>query len=194
MGIGKIDLDQAAGIAQDIITHVRPSMSRIEVAGSIRRRKPVVGDIELVALPSDRERMVELLGDMGQFIKPGVPGAIPWDPNPDAKYLRMRLPSGANLDVFIASELNWGGLYLMRTGGAVGPDGKAFSGFVPGMFARWKKVSGGGRMTGAQPTTTEGIQLPLLEEQDFFDLLKMDFVPPEERGDRKAIKKYARAK
>ena len=194
MGIGKIDLDQAAGIAQDIITHVHPSMSRIEVAGSIRRRKPVVGDIELVALPSDRERMVELLGDMGQFIKPGVPGAIPWDPNPDAKYLRMRLPSGANLDVFIASELNWGGLYLMRTGGAVGPDGKAFSGFVPGMFARWKKVSGGGRMTGAQPTTTEGIQLPLLEEQDFFDLLKMDFVPPEERGDRKAIKKYARAK
>ena len=194
MGIGKIDLDQAAGIAQDIITHVRPSMSRIEVAGSIRRRKPVVGDIELVALPSDRERMVELLGDMGQFIKPGVPGAIPWDPNPDAKYLRMRLPSGANLDVFIASELNWGGLYLMRTGGAVGPDGKAFSGFVPGMFARWKKVSGGGRMTGAQPTTTEGIQLPLLEEQDFFDLLGMDFVPPEERGDRKAIKKYARAK
>lgn len=194
MGIGKIDLDQAAGIAQDIITHVRPSMARIEVAGSIRRRKPVVGDIELVALPSDRERMVQLLGEMGQFIKPGVPGAIPWDPNPDAKYLRMRLPSGANLDVFIASELNWGGLYLMRTGGAVGPDGKAFSGFVPGMFSRWKKVSGGGRMTGAQPTTTEGVQLPLREEQDFFDLLSMDFVPPEERGDRKAIKKYSKAK
>lgn len=194
MGIGKIDLDQAAGIAQDIITHVRPSMARIEVAGSIRRRKPVVGDIELVALPSDRERMVHLLGEMGQFIKPGVPGAIPWDPNPDAKYLRMRLPSGANLDVFIASEHNWGGLYLMRTGGAVGPDGKAFSGFVPGMFSRWKKMSGGGRMTGAQPTTTEGVQIPLREEQDFFELLSMNFVPPEERGDRKAIKKYARVK
>ncbi len=194
MGIGKIDLDQAAGIAQDIITHVRPSMTRIEVAGSIRRRKPIVGDIELVALPKDRERMVALLADVGQFIKPGVPGVIPWDPNPEAKYLRMRLPSGANLDVFIASELNWGGLYLMRTGGAVGPDGSSFMGFVPGMFARWKKLSGGGRMTGAQPTTTEGVQLPLREEQDFFDLLGMDFVPPEERNDRKGIKKYTKVK
>ena len=194
MGIGKIDLDQAQGIAQDIISHVRKSMSRIEVAGSIRRRKPVVGDIELVALPKDRERMVELLADVGQFIKPGVPGVIPWDPNPDAKYLRMRLPSGANLDVFIASELNWGGLYLMRTGGAVGPDGSAFTGFVPGVFSRWKKMSGGGRMTAAQPTTTDGKQLPLREEQDFFDLLEMDFVPPEEREDRKGIKKYARNK
>lgn len=194
MGIGKIDLDQAEGLALDILSHVRPSMARIEVAGSIRRRKPVVGDIELVALPSDRDRMVELLGDMGQFIKPGVPGAVPWDPNPDAKYLRMRLPSGANLDVFIASELNWGGLYLMRTGGAVGPDGSAFTGFVPGMFARFKKLSGGGRMTGCQPTTPVGEQLPLREEQDFFDLLGMDFVPPEERGDRKAIKKYVKNK
>ena len=194
MGIGKIDLDEAEGIALDILSHVRPAMARIEVAGSIRRRKPVVGDIELVALPSDRERMVELLGEVGQFIKPGVPGAVPWDPNPDARYLRMRLPSGANLDVFIASELNWGGLYLMRTGGAVGPDGSPFTGFVPGVFGRWKKMSGGGRMTGAQPTTPKGEQLPLREEQDFFDLLKMDFVPPEERGDRKAIKKYARGK
>lgn len=194
MGIGKIELDQARGIAQDIISHVRPSMDRIEVAGSIRRQKPIVGDIELVALPKDRERMVELLSDVGQFIKPGVPGAIPWDPNPDAKYLRMRLPSGANLDVFITSELNWGGLYLMRTGGAVGPDGNAFTGFVPGMFARWKKMSGGGRMTGGQPTTLDGQLLPLREEQDFFNLLEMDFVPPEERVDRKAIKKYSRAR
>ena len=194
MGIGKIDLDQAEGIAQDIITHVRPSMSRIEVAGSIRRRKPIVGDIELVALPSDRDRMVTLLADVGQFIKPGVPGTIPWDPNPDAKYLRMRLPSGANLDVFITHELNWGGLFLMRTGGAVGADGSAFTGFVPGMFARWKKLSGGGRMTGGQPTTTDGNQLPLREEQDFFDLLEMDFIPPEERVDRRVIKKYVKGK
>jgi len=37
-----------------------------------------------------------------------------------------------------------------------------------------------------------GEQLWVPEEQDFFDLLEMDFVPPAERVTKGAIKKYAR--
>jgi DNA polymerase/3'-5' exonuclease PolX len=169
-------------------------MTRIEIAGSIRREKPVVGDIELVAIVADQDKLIKLIGDVGQTIKPGVPGVIPWSPKPGAKYIRVRLEEGMNLDLFVASPENWGGLFLMRTGSASGSDGNAFNGFVPRMFKRWKTLSGGGRMTDAMPTMPDGTQLPVYEEQDFFDLLEMDFVPPVERADHKAIKKYIKVK
>lgn len=192
MGIGKIELSEARNIADKVLSHVRPAMARIEIAGSIRREKPIVGDIELVAIVDDRDKLLRLLGDVGQTIKPSVPGVIPWTPKPDSRYIRVRLEEGMNLDLFIANPDNWGGLFLMRTGSAAGADGNAFNGFTPGCFARWKKLSGGGRMTEVMPTMPDGTQLPVPEEQDFFDLLEMDFVPPVERTGRNIIKKYVR--
>ncbi len=192
MGIGKIELSEARDIANKVLEHVTPAMDRIEIAGSIRREKPVVGDIELVALVANQEKLLQLLGDVGQTIKPSVPGVIPWTPKPDSRYVRVRLEEGMNLDLFIAKPENWGGLFLMRTGSAAGANGNTFNGFTPGCFARWKKLSGGGRMTEVMPTMPDGTQLPVYEEQDFFDLLEMDFVPPVERTSRAVIKKYVR--
>jgi len=190
MGIGKIDLTEAESIANKVRQHLTPAMNRVEVAGSIRRRKQVVGDIEICGIPADRERLIGLLADLGQHIKPGVPGAVPWTPKVEAKYLRVRLADGMNLDVFLGTPENWGGLFMMRTGSGASPDGNTFHGFIPGIFGRWKKLSGGGRMTECMPTMPTGEQLWIPEEQDFFDLLEMDFVPPEERIAKGAIKKY----
>lgn len=192
MGIGKIDLDFAESIANKVQQHIRPAMSRVEVAGSIRRRKEIVGDIEICGVPEDREKLLNLLSDLGQHIKPGVPGAVPWQPKLEAKYLRVRLTEGMNLDVFLATPENWGGIFMMRTGSGAGPDGNSFNGFVPAMFQRWKKLSGGGRMTDCMPTMPTGEQLWIPEEQDFFDLLEMDFVSPEKRTSRKAVKDHIR--
>ena len=192
MGIGKIDLHEAESIANKVRQHIFPAMDRVEVAGSIRRRKEVVGDIEICGIPANRERLISLLSDVGQHIKPGVPGAVPWTPKVSAKYLRVRLAEGMNLDVFLATPDNWGGLYMMRTGSGASPDGNPFHGFVPGIFSRFKKLSNGGRMTECMPTMPDGTQLPVPEEQDFFDLLEMDFVPPAERISKGAIKKYAK--
>ena len=193
MGIGKIELQEALSVAQQIEDHVRPVMDRVEIAGSIRRRKPIVGDIEIVGIPADRSRLIQLLSEVGQHIKPSVPGVIPWSPKENSRYLRLRLSQGINLDFFCATQDNWGGLFLMRTGSASGSDGNQFNGFVPRIFKRWKTMSGGGRMTDAMPTMPTGEQLPVSEEQDFFDLLEMNFVPPEERVDHRVIKKYTRS-
>lgn len=192
MGIGKIELAEARVVADKVLKHIEPAMKRIEVAGSIRRQKQTVGDIELVAIVDDRDKLYRLISDVGQTIKPGVPGVVPWTPKADSRYVRVRLEEGMNLDLFVASPENWGGLFLMRTGSASGSDGNAFNGFVPRIFKRWKTLSGGGRMTDAMPTMPDGTQLPVYEEQDFFDLLEMDFVPPTERGGKNVIKKYAR--
>lgn len=194
MGIGKIDLHEAETIANKVRDHISPAMARVEVAGSIRRRKEVVGDVEICGIPEDRERLITLLADLGQHIKPGVPGAVPWTPKVEAKYLRVRLAEGMNLDVFLGTPQNWGGLFMMRTGSGASPDGNTFHGFIPGIFGRWKKMSGGGRMTDCMPTMPTGEQLWIPEEQDFFDLLEMDFVPPHERIAKGAIKKYAKVK
>ena len=192
MGIGKIDLLEATTIAKKVVEHISPALARAEIAGSIRRRKPVVGDIEIVAIPDDQDKLVKLLGDVGQTIKPGVPGVIPWSPKPGARYIRARLAEGMNLDLFLASPENWGGLFLMRTGSGSDAKGNSFNGFTPGVFKRWKRLSGGGRMTDAMPTMPTGEQLWVPEEQDFFDLLEMDFVPPVERTGKNVIKKYVR--
>lgn len=190
MGIGKIDLEQAEVIADSILNHIRPSLDRGEIAGSVRRRKEIVGDIEIVATSTSRQRLLKLLEDVGQTIKPGVPGVIPWTFKPESKYIRVRLHQGMNLDLFMGTPENWGGLYLMRTGSAVDNKGNPFSGFVPSIFKRWKVLSGGGRMTEAMPTMPTGEQLWVPEEQDFFDLLEMNFVPPELRASKNIIKKY----
>ena len=192
MGTGKIDLAVAQKIAAEVLDHVRPAMVRVEVAGSVRRQKPVVGDVELVGIQSCQEKLVKLLGEVGQLIKPGVPGVIPWSPKANAKYIRCRLAEGVILDVFLGTPENWGGLFMMRTGSGAGPDGNPFEGFVPGLFSRWKKLSKGGRMTGAMPTMPTGEQLWVPEEQDFFDLLDMDFVPPVERTTKGVIKQYVK--
>ena len=192
MGIGKIDLQLAESIANKVRDHVMTSMNRVEVAGSIRRRKEVVGDIEICGIPDDRVKLIKLLGNIGQHIKPGVPGAVPWVPKVEAKYLRVRLEEGINLDVFLGTPQNWGGLFMMRTGSGASPDGNAFHGFIPAVFQRWKKLSAGGRMTNAMPTMPTGEQLWVPEEQDFFDLLEMNFVPPEQRITKGAIKKHVK--
>lgn len=192
MGIGKIELSKANSIANAVLSHIMPSIDRGEIAGSIRRQKDIVGDIEIVAISTQRDRLLSLLSDVGQHIKPGVPGMVPWSPKASAKYLRVRLQEGMNLDLFMASPENWGGLFLMRTGSGAGLDGNSFNGFTPGIFSRWKKLSGGGRMTDCMPTMPTGEQLWIPEEKDFFDLLEMNFVPPAERTGRQVIKKYIR--
>ena len=194
MGIGKIELAEARRIADKVVDHIFASMARVEVAGSIRRQKPVVGDIEIVGIPGNREKLIKLLEEVGQHIKPGVPGVVPWSPKVSAKYLRVRLEEGMNLDVFLGTPENWGGLFMMRTGSGVGPTGNSFDGFIPGAFKRWKTLSGGGRMTDCMPTMPDGTQLWIPEEQDFFDLLEMDFVPPEQRTSKNVIKKYIKGR
>jgi len=50
-----IPLETADQISEAIVLRLRPFAARIEVAGSIRRRRPQVNDIDLVAIPQLRE-------------------------------------------------------------------------------------------------------------------------------------------
>lgn len=184
-----MELSIAQSIADNVLKSISPFCHRSEIAGSIRRKKSEVKDIEIVARVNDWEGLFVSLQSHGIFIKSGVPDVQPWPPKKGAKYLRMMLHGEIKLDLFIADEHNWGALFMMRTGGATGPTGNPFEGFTPMMFARWKRVSGGGRMMNCLPTLPDGRTVSVPEEEDFFKLCGCDWTPPEERISSSAIRK-----
>lgn len=72
MGVSKpmalsIPLETAEKAATDIVDALTPYCERIAVAGSIRRKKPWVHDIDLVLIPKD------LWGFNQQIVRLGVP-------------------------------------------------------------------------------------------------------------------------
>jgi len=185
-------LDEARSIADRLVDVVRPAVCRVEVAGSVRRKKDVVKDIELVAIVDDYDELYRLLATHGRFIKPGVPDVVDWPPKQGAKYVRMLLNEDIKLDLFIANGGNWGGILVLRTGSGVGPDGNVYTGFGPAMLSRWKRVSKGGKMSGGQPMLPDGTLIPVPEEEDFFRLCEVQWVPPEERIGNKAVRPLKR--
>lgn len=176
-----MDLVEAQNIGDRIVDSLSNCTARAVVAGSVRRCKPTVKDIEIVAIVTDYDKLFTQLRQHGRFIKPGVPQVIDWPPKKNSKYIRMYLNEGIKLDLFVGSSDNWGALLCMRTGSGVGPDGNVHNGFIPAMFRRWKRVSGGGKMTQCMPTTPDGLQLTVPEERDYFDLLGVQWVEPQDR-------------
>ena len=182
-----MDIGEAVQIGNELVISTAPFCHQVEVAGSVRRQKSEVKDIELVARPSDMMGLIGALRRHGAFIKPGTQEIIPWEPKTDARYLRMMLNEGIKLDLFLANGDNWGPLFAMRTGSGTGPKGP-WEGFVPAMFLRWREISGGGRMVNCLPTLPDGRSISVPTEEGFFSLCGVEWVEPSERQTRKALK------
>ena len=181
-------LNEAVRVGQATLEQIKCAVARACIAGSVRRQKANVKDIEIVAIVNDYDVLFRRLAPLGRFIKPGVSEVIDWPPKRGAKYIRMLLNEGVKLDLFIATTNNWGGILTQRTGSGIGSDGTAYTSFAVGMFSRWKRVSQGGMMRGGQPMLPDGTLLEVPEEEDFFRLCEVEWVAPEDRTDRKAIK------
>ena len=158
-------LSNAKNIAEKIKAELAPHCERIEIAGSIRRRKPEVKDIEIVAIPKPYniglfESGIATVVNQWQKVK----GELP------CKYTQRVLPEGIKLDLFFAEHDNWGNIYAMRTGSA------NYSHLE--LASRWKFM-GYKSKNGFLYNDTE--KIVLREEEDLFKLLNMPFVDPEKR-------------
>lgn len=162
-----------------------PFCERVEIAGSIRRRKHQVKDIEIVAIPKWYRRAdpEDLFGaeksfKIAQWIKPGAEEIESWAIKPDGKYWRGLYGKtvignvavdGLKVDIFLAAENNFGLIYALRTGSA------EFSKALVTHAANIKMPCIEGYLThGGAPIHTP-------EERDVFDALNLKFIPPEER-------------
>ena len=155
-------LESALPLAQKYLEQIRPFCKRAEIAGSIRRLKPEVKDIEIVAIRNVR-KIVELKNWLDKFyrIKGNIMG----------KYTQRKLPEGINLDLFFADEYNWGCIFLIRTGpwefskrmmGTVTRE----KGFVQNDGYLWKN----------------GEIIPVQEENNWFELMGLTWISPENRS------------
>ena len=150
---------QALEIAERIKQEFKPHCKRIEIAGSIRRKKAEVKDIEIVAIPNDRFQ-IGLIVNRWKRIKGDAGG----------KYLARQLPEGINLDLFFAAERNWGLILAIRTGSAEYSHKVLAVGWVK---AGYKSIEG--------MLTKNNNQIEVREEIDLFNLIGVNYVQPEER-------------
>lgn len=109
-------LDQAKTLADKIVAELTPFCDRIDIAGSIRRQRPIVNDIDLVVLITPGKEIAFRLRCL-ERAAPITDGQ---------QNLILKLANGEQLDVFIADQpatdlfdprpTNYGSLLLCRTG------------------------------------------------------------------------------
>jgi len=165
-----MELQKAQNLAGELIQFLLPFCKKAEVAGSTRRKKPSVHDIEIVAIPNSINNLKNKLG-LHLLKAVGKAGTKPFIKAGD-KYIQFEF-KGEQIDLFLAEEDNWGLIYLIRTGSA------AYSAHI---LATWKKVTGGGYSENGYLHTADGKKIVTNEEIDVFNLCKMKFVEPELRS------------
>jgi len=155
----------AKKIADNIIDLLHPLCARVEIAGSIRRKKPEVGDIEIVCIPASK--------DLSEF-KVFCEVVNQWQKvkgEPTGKYTQRILPEGIKLDLFMCEEDNWGNIFSIRTGSSEYSHKVLARGWVR---AGYKSIDG-------YLTDCNGKKVPLREEKDLFELINIPYIEPEKR-------------
>ena len=104
-------------VAVELVERLRLSCDRVEIAGSLRRAKPTVRDIEIVAIPirpvdmfgtpvKGPSQLDRALDDMGvEFTSRGQ------------KYQSFTY-NGHKVDLFLCDHETWGSIFTIRTGSA----------------------------------------------------------------------------
>ena len=149
-------------IAEKIVALLKPYCDRIEIAGSIRRKKENVKDIEIVCIPKQIDLML-FIGEVNQL------GEITKG-DPAKKYVQLRLPEDIKLDLFMASKENWGLIFAIRTGPAEFSHNVLATGWVK---KGYKSVNG--------MLTFRGNPIPIYEEDQLFRLIKLPYIEPAHR-------------
>lgn len=185
-GKKKFPFSHALAIAREIKAALEPACTRIQIAGSLRRHKPEVGDIEILFVPktdsvpadlfSRKEinlawEKVDALVATGMIGKrPNVNGHLAWG---DKNRLAVHIASGIPVDFFCTGEDCWWNALVVRTGGKDNNVMIARRSLEKGW--RFEAYGSGFQKVGEEhhyQTTCE---------QDIYRFLGLSYVPPERR-------------
>jgi DNA polymerase/3'-5' exonuclease PolX len=193
----RMERAHAIEIAKAFVAEIEPHTDRLVVAGSLRRRLALIGDIEIVAVPkvetvaipvtdlfgekiehADVDRLDERLGQMLTV------GAVSkrLDTNGSPRWgsrLKYLLYQDARVDLFCPSAEQFGWHLLIRTG--------------PAIFSRQLVVEKGKRTKDGRPgllppslkpidgwicERTSGYRIPTPDEKSVFELFKLPYREP----------------
>ena len=174
-------LNQAKEVAEQLQGLLAPACERIVIAGSIRREKPAVGDIEILYIPKLHSQPADMLGfvdiqdELDSLIKasrcvvprPNKKGAYTYGPK---NKLMLHPDTGIPVDIFSTDTHNWGMALVVRTGSAE---------FNIRLMARFKQQGFAGHAYGGITTPNGEIECP--DEETVFRVAGWQYVPPKER-------------
>ena len=98
-----MELGRAKTIAEEVIKRLSPYCQRIEIAGSVRRNKPTVNDLDFVLIPSDPWNLSHEIMGLGPSSLKG-------------EKLKRVTYNGIQIDLYYATPEAWATLLLIRTG------------------------------------------------------------------------------
>jgi DNA polymerase/3'-5' exonuclease PolX len=164
---------QAAALA--ICDLIIPVCARVSIAGSLRRGKPDVGDIEIVCIPLVEN---DLFGD--EFYSAAMIGEVlhragfemDKDGNNYKKFFFVRYQIW--VDLFITTPEQWGVIFTIRTGPSDFSQRIVTQINKGGLLPSYLKVKDGRIWNGDQALTTP-------EEADVFQVLGKPWLEPCER-------------
>ena len=143
-------------LSQKVLSWIKPCCKRIEIAGSIRRKEKSPRDIDIVLIPKNKQKILDILKSKGKFLQGGE------------KRERFRIQR-INVELYFTTPESWGATllaYSSRKGSAIGL--RIFAGLRGyklnqyGLFKKGKYVAG-------------------KTEQEIYSALKKPYKKPENR-------------
>ena len=146
------------------------TLTRIEVAGSVRRWKETVGDLDILAVSSQPEVVMAAFRSLPQVVEVVVSGATK---------SRVRLINGLECDLRVVEARHWGAALQYFSGS------KEHNVAVRELAQKqgWSLNEYGLTATG-RGQEPEGTERFFETEEALYEFLGMDWIPPEMREDR----------
>ena len=184
----KFPRSDALAVARELVQVLRPSSleHRLIIAGSLRRGKQEVGDVEVLYIPiftterdglfdtkqvNQADAALDRLLSAGVLVKrPNVMGTEVWG---EKNKLALHRASGIPVDLFTAQEANWFNLVVCRTGSAQSNVRIATAAQARGW--KWNPY-------GAGFTDKTGQLVPVRSERDAFELIGLPYLEPWQRN------------
>lgn len=185
----KVPAREALAVARLFVQFLKPRCEKLVVAGSLRRREPMVSDIEILFIPSfaTEKDQGDLFGGMrsvnvtecaiqallssGVLAKrPNVNGNEAWG---EKNKLGVHVESGIAVDLFSVTPENWFNYLVCRTGGAESNVRICNAAIARG----WKWNPYGSGFSRENPSEKRVVQT----EREVFDFVGLRYLEPSER-------------
>ena len=172
----KREYARAAAAAEQLMSEIEPYCERIEVAGSLRRHKPEIGDIEIVAIAKP---LLNLFGEPteGNEIDSWLYQRSIATTKNGSKYKQFEYEHEGEryqVDLFLAQPDNFGLIHMIRTGSAEFSKrmmtAQSYAGYLPA-----------GLRVAEGHCWRNGAMVAVESEADLFALWNMATVAPEDR-------------
>ena len=171
-----MELERAQKIADEVKTLLAPGCDWVEIVGSTRRRKPDVGDIELLCIPKYVAGVDQLDSEIGALFIQRIlgfrlnkRGSTVYGPK---NKLLVHIPSGIGVDIFSTTAECWWVALVIRTG----PKESNIAIATAAQRKGWRL-----RAYGSGFDTPNGL-IECHSERDVFETVGLPYQEPEERG------------